>query len=461
MRLPYVVSGTAGFLRNKQVVAHTSQMQQRRSFFFSLWQTKNDRQDDQYTTQQLPQAAAEAEAERIHKREQDDTHYRLSLQHAHSLGPWQAISEAVQSHYYGNSGNWKLATASDVTGRQPQDSTSSIIDDSQPPPSNIKAPRVYRVLDLACGPRGEPGTTIAQALPWAVVHCTDLCFETVAAVPVHMDHWNNEPQHPPPPPSHTHNNHSRIRTNHHDPQTNAAMSTTTPHESHGTMRTRGIIPQNLTKSVANLEDLSLLFETESVDALVCCYGYGLAANVPQALREAYRVLAPGGILVLATWQRSPLSLLSRDILAAVQAGSGGGTMNVYEQDYYSPEGAFLPPRLHPVADIAFAGTGEWEAMLIAAGFDAANVTSRYSTYPFDLGKRPNQQLAMGTVLIRPALERLGAFDGSTADGAGGWTNLAEEAFWTNISRYSDTLEDGSIMLNDNTFQLTVSTKSLP
>jgi hypothetical protein len=50
----------------------------------------------------------------------------------------------------------------------------------------------------------------------------------------------------------------------------------------------------------------------------------------------------------------------------------------------------------------------------------------WGTYPFDLGSQSDHQFAMGTFIVRPELESLGAFRPGYGDG--GWKNLAEEAF---------------------------------
>jgi hypothetical protein len=72
---------------------------------------------------------------------------------------------------------------------------------------------------------------------------------------------------------------------------------------------------------------------------------------------------------------------------------------------------------------------------------------------------------MGTILIKDELEDLGAFDNNISTtmtgqddlAAGGWKNMAEEAFWINIGKYTD-MVGGTMFLRDNTFKITVSTK---
>ena len=157
-------------------------------------------------------------------------------------------------------------------------------------------------------------------------------------------------------------------------------------------------------------------------------------------------------------------------------------------DAHNDLDAYLPSRaMPPVPAIELSGRGIFESLLVNAGFDHPGaVVASGGTYPFDMGNRVDDMLTMGTILIRDELIELGAFESyasSTAaadddddavdDGgtrgsdrrrnratttmAGGWTNLAEEAFWINIRKYTDII-GGTMFLRDNTFKITVSTK---
>ena len=296
----------------------------------------------------------------------DRTNFLMSMQHAHPLGPWKAMLDAVIRLY-----------------------------------STLKQPKPFRILDLACGPRGEPGTTIAHALPLASVHCTDFCELAVAAIPVGDS--SLFPDRLPP-------------------------------------------PKNLTKSVIDLTDLSM-YDTGTFHAITCCYGYSLSSDLPKALSEAHRVLVPGGALVIATWEQSALVTHGRDVVAFCR----GGGRDVHAMD---DDEAFLPPRL-AVKRIALSAPGEFESLLVDAGFDTEGaILMTKGTYPFDLGNESDLQFSMGTLLVRDELERLGAY----LPTIGGWKNLAQEAFWSNIYRYADRSVDGTLFLRENTFKLTVSTK---
>ena len=388
-----------------------------RSFFSLFGEVDKASADEASTSAKLKREEEEERQQTERLMLEERTNYRMSMQHGHPLGPWRAMLAAVQSHH----DNWVLAlAAAEETLRRGGSSSSgaaTINPEVEPPP-------VFRVLDLACGPRGEPGTTIARALPYASVSCTDSCADAVASV----------------------------LTVSASAAAVAAASAAANANSAAAFKSRCDFPQpppppaNLKKAVVDLTDLSS-FDSNTYDVITCCYGYGLSSDLPRALSEAHRVLVPGGILVVATWQSSAMLSSGRDVLATVR-GMG--------RDARAPEDddAFLPPRIAPAPAIALSGPGEFEALLAGAGFDRpGDIVTALGTYPFDLGRRSDDQFAMGTILVRAELERLGALEPT----AGGWKNLAEEVFWINVPRYVDVV-DGNMLLRDNTFKLTVSTK---
>jgi hypothetical protein len=106
-----------------------------------------------------------------HQQHVEEAQYRMSMQHSHPRGPWRAMSIAVQRH----NDAWVLSNnqkKKEVAGGGGGNCGKLAADDA-----------IYRVLDLACGPRGEPGTIIAHLLPLVTVQCTDSCADYVALVP--------------------------------------------------------------------------------------------------------------------------------------------------------------------------------------------------------------------------------------------------------------------------------------
>jgi len=422
----------------------------KRSFFSFFGSNDNHSSSTRLTEEETAaQVKQQEEATRILL---DGVYHRISIQHAHPLGPWQAILAAVQDHY----DSWvdvqdaiKLKkednAAEEIARTHEEFGIASTILPAAPPP--------FRVLDLASGPRGEPGTTIAHALPLAAVHCTDSCSVAVAAIPVHIlvdEAISNTAAVTDVGIGGLSKKNSILSAIAGDDATIQAVVPLS--SSSNLLPLVPPPPKNLTKSIADLTDLSS-YSSNSFDAIICCYGYNLSSNVPHALAEAYRVLVPGGVLVIATWERSAMLAIGRDVEAYVR---GGG------RDPYSTlddDESFLPPRIVPVNKIELSGVGELEALLIASGFDQPQaVLAKSLVYPIDLGNNSDDQFAMGTILVRDELESLGALRPSVNDGGNGaWENLAEEAFWMNIQKYADVVE-GNLLLRDNSFKLTVSAK---
>jgi ubiquinone/menaquinone biosynthesis C-methylase UbiE len=88
--------------------------------------------------------------------------------------------------------------------------------------------------------------------------------------------------------------------------------------------------QNVEHRVLNAEALEL--EEDSVDGVICRYGYMLMADPAQALAETRRVLRPGGHLALAVWstaERNPWISISgrmfvnRGLLPRPEPGAPG------------------------------------------------------------------------------------------------------------------------------------------
>jgi ubiquinone/menaquinone biosynthesis C-methylase UbiE len=54
----------------------------------------------------------------------------------------------------------------------------------------------------------------------------------------------------------------------------------------------------------------LPFTDNSIDLVVCCFGYMFVPDKPKAFAEAYRVLRPGGMFLFTTWDKLELNAAS-------------------------------------------------------------------------------------------------------------------------------------------------------
>ncbi|WP_158638408.1 class I SAM-dependent methyltransferase [Panacibacter ginsenosidivorans] len=65
---------------------------------------------------------------------------------------------------------------------------------------------------------------------------------------------------------------------------------------------------NIEWRIIDAQDLP--FDDNSIDLVVCCFGYMLVPDKQKAFAEAYRVLKPGGSLLMSTWDRLELNAAS-------------------------------------------------------------------------------------------------------------------------------------------------------
>ena len=91
--------------------------------------------------------------------------------------------------------------------------------------------------------------------------------------------------------------------------------------------------------------------------------------------------------------------------------------------------------------------GLFASMLAEAGFVEVEQTT--STYPFDIGSGKDYQFKVGTILLKQTLDEMGPE---------AWKK-AEQAFWENIERYTQTDSAGNMIMPENTFRLSVARKA--
>lgn len=228
------------------------------------------------------------------------------------------------------------------------------------------------ILDVASGP-AEPAATIAAALPGAKIIATDVAPAMVeAAAKVAADKQLS----------------------------------------------------NVTAVMMDAQDLSAYAE-HTVDVVTCCYGYMFPNDKALALRETFRVLKPGGLLVATTWDRLDIQKISRDVMEHVLGA---------------------PPPAPPINPMSLSEEGLFKRLVIDAGFE--DVEQSTSTYPFTFGDEKDFQERVGLILLKEKLDMIGDQ---------GWAK-AKEAFWANIGKYTQVLENGEMIMPQNTFRLTLAKK---
>lgn len=60
----------------------------------------------------------------------------------------------------------------------------------------------------------------------------------------------------------------------------------------------------------NIDAQQLPFKDNSIDLVVCCFGYMFVPDKTKAFAEAYRVLRPGGVLLFTTWDKLEYNAVS-------------------------------------------------------------------------------------------------------------------------------------------------------
>jgi SAM-dependent methyltransferase len=80
----------------------------------------------------------------------------------------------------------------------------------------------------------------------------------------------------------------------------------------------------------NIDAQQLPFEDNSVDLIVCCFGYMFVPNKPKAFAEAYRVLKPGGVFLFTTWDKLEHNAVSYAARSLAEKYLGGPLPESYD-----------------------------------------------------------------------------------------------------------------------------------
>jgi SAM-dependent methyltransferase len=222
------------------------------------------------------------------------------------------------------------------------------------------------ILDLASGP-GEPAATIAAALPKSNVVSTDQSPAMVDAAGA-----------------------------------------------------KGL--SNMKAEIADMQNLSN-YADNTFDAVTCCYGYMFPDDKAKAVKETFRVLKPGGVLVATVWTKLPLMVLPRIVMEGVL-------------------GCAPPPP--PIDPMALSDPGLFESMLTDANFRDLQVSE--STYDFNVSNDKETAFKICVMTIATKLDEIN-----------GWEKAKEiyERTHLEIGEYDSY---GGFLVKDNTFKMVLAKK---
>jgi ubiquinone/menaquinone biosynthesis C-methylase UbiE len=123
----------------------------------------------------------------------------------------------------------------------------------------------------------------------------------------------------------------------------------------------------------------LPFSDNSIDLVVCCFGYMFVPDRPKAFAEAYRVLKPGAMLLFTTWDKlehNTASYASRSLaeeyLKSPLPDSYNQAVSMSEEDVIRPlleDAGFSKMFIEKVAQVSVCATAKKAATgLVDGGF---------------------------------------------------------------------------------------------
>jgi len=89
----------------------------------------------------------------------------------------------------------------------------------------------------------------------------------------------------------------------------------------------------------------LPFSNNSVDLIVCCFGYMFVTDKSKAFAEAYRILRPGGTLLIATWDRLEVNEASYVFRKTVKKYFGDSLPEAYRLPFSMNDPAIIKDSL--------------------------------------------------------------------------------------------------------------------
>ena len=100
---------------------------------------------------------------------------------------------------------------------------------------------------------------------------------------------------------------------------------------------------NIEWQIIDLQQLP--FNEHGIDLVICCFGYMFAQDRAKAFNEAYRVLRPGGMLLISTWDKLEYNEASNVFRKTVKKYFGDSLPETYKLPFSMHDPAIIKKQL--------------------------------------------------------------------------------------------------------------------
>ena len=95
-----------------------------------------------------------------------------------------------------------------------------------------------------------------------------------------------------------------------------------------------------------IDSQHLTFDDNSIDLVICCFGYMFVQDKSKAFKEAYRVLRPGGMLLISTWDKLEYNEASNVFRKTVKNYFGDSLPETYKLPFSMNDPTIIKEQLH-------------------------------------------------------------------------------------------------------------------